>query len=394
MEFPRNRKPYSRIPQVSLYFPYLSNCFYGIFRYEQLHGPWNISLMGDIQGDCGQMDFPKQQDSGRIIRFGKNIVPELFQADVPAVVTDPLEEHLQFPQVARMTRFVFDSKAVGKMAAEYFLQKRFPHYGYVGFFCKANWSDWRRDSYLARLREEGIDGLVYQPLNIRNHPWSKEQKRMALWLKSIPKPIALFAANDYCGIQVMDTCQQCGIDVPEEVAVLGVDNHEILCQCHHPTLSSIQTFPKEQGFRYATILDRLMRGEERMGKIYTYGPTEVVSRQSTQCTWIEDKLVARAVEFIRINFGMPIGVPDVLKFTNVSRRTLEVRFQKELGHSILQEITRLRMEKLSRLLRETSLPLRELASLCGYWDDTYMGKVFQKYFACSMTQYRKKYPHS
>lgn len=391
MECRSNRKPYSRIPQISIYFPCISNSIYGIFRYEQLHGPWNIRLMGDFQGDLSQLDFARRQDSGRVIRFGKNIVPELFQADIPTVVTDPLEEHLQFPQVTQMTRFVFDSKSVGTIAAEYFLKKRFPNFGYVGFFCEANWSNWRRDSYLARLQEEGIEGYVYQPLNMRIHPWSKEKKRMAKWLKSIPKPIALLTANDYCGIQVMDVCEQSGIPVPQAVAVLGVDNQEILCQCHHPTLSSIQTFPKEYGFRYASVLDRLIRGEERMGQIYTYGPTGVVSRQSTQCTWIEDQLVAAATEFIRINFGMPIGVPDVLQFTNVSRRTLEVRFQKELGHSILQEITRLRMEKLSRLLRETNLPLRELASLCGYWDDTYMGKVFQKYFGCSMTQYRKKY---
>ncbi|MDO4629785.1 MAG: substrate-binding domain-containing protein, partial [Planctomycetia bacterium] len=246
-----------------------------------------------------------------------------------------------------------------------------------------------RDGYIKRLREDGFEAFVYDSPRTKPRSQSRDEKKIARWLLELPHPIALFAANDEIGIYVMDICQQNGLRIPEDVAVLGVDNQEIVCQYHHPTLSSIETSIKECGFRYAQVLERLMRGEEEMGMVYSYTPTSVVSRQSTKIVCFEDPLVAQALEFIQTNFGTTIGVPDIVKFCNISRRTLETRFQKEVGHSILSEITRLRMEKLARLLRETNFPINELASLCGYLDDVYMGKVFHKNFHCSMSQYRK-----
>jgi len=141
----------------------------------------------------------------------------------------------------------------------------------------------------------------------------------------------------------------------------------------------------------AQMLDRLMRGESHKRQIMRYGVREIVTRDSTQpSTTPTDPLVLRAREFIRINAGEHIGVPDIVKHLNVSRRLLEIRFRAACSHSLLEEIQKTRLERVEKLLKETDLPLTEICTRCGYRTDTHLRHIFKEHFGLSMRDYRNR----
>lgn len=158
-----------------------------------------------------------------------------------------------------------------------------------------------------------------------------------------------------------------------------------------PPLSSIHRDTETCGFMAAQMLDRLMRRETRRREIFRYGVRKIATRDSTQrSALITDPLVQRAREFIRINAGIGIGVPDIVKHLNVSRRLAETHFRKALGHSLLDEIQNVRLERVERLLQETELPLTEVCTRCGYRTDVHLRRIFKRRFGCSMLQYRSQ----
>lgn len=223
--------------------------------------------------------------------------------------------------------------------------------------------------------------------------WGVEQKGLAAWLQRLPKPAGLMTANDVRGRQVLDTCLVAGVSVPDQIAVLGVDNDELICNGAIPTLSSIQRDTLSCGFLAAQLLDRQMRKGARRRQVLTYGASRIVTRDSTQTgTAPADLVASRAREFIRINAGERIGVPDVVRHLNVSRRLAELRFRAAFGTSLLEEIRSARLERVRRLLAETDLSLAEICSRCDYQTDIHLRRLFKARFGCSMREYRRNVP--
>lgn len=247
--------------------------------------------------------------------------------------------------------------------------------------------------FCERLRQEGFACRVYPRLGqAARRDFGVEQGALCDWLKALPKPVAILAANDVRGRQVLDSCLKAGVAVPQEAALLGVDNDELLCETTNPQMSSIQMSSEQAGFEAARVLDGMMRGIRREAPrqtIITYGFSSLVTRQSTETVQISDALVARALEFIRINAGLNIRVSDVANHLGITPRWAESRFKESMGHSLHQEIHRVRMTTARAMVTSTDRPFSEIAARCGFQSANHLCKLFKAAYGCTMGSLRR-----
>lgn len=251
-----------------------------------------------------------------------------------------------------------DDQAIGRLAARYFLDRGFRHFAFAGFgetdqppaFVQA-----RHDAFAAEIAAAGF--------SVR---WIDRPERVAPVLADAELPLALFAANDEIGIQALMIAEQQGLRVPEQVAILGVDNDDLLVESRRVSLSSIQLPTFRIGFQAAALLDQLLKGLVPERPLRQLPPVGVVTRKSTDITAIEDPEVMAALAFIRQHVAEPIDVSDVVAAVPVSRRVLERRFQKHLQRSLLEEIQRVRIDRAGSLLIETELSVMEVARASGF----------------------------
>jgi len=323
----------------------------GIMRYARLHGPWEIQFMDDRPFISKLETFKNWQPDGIITRES----PESLAAMRACVGNTP-------------TVFL-DADLKGS-------RKRMSVQHDV------------RQASEAVAEQRGYGCAVYEPKNARD--WGIEQKHMRGWLLALPKPCGLFAAFDMQAKQVLDTCLTAGIRVPEEVSLMGSDNDEMICENTIPSLSSVQSDFEGGGYLAAELLDRLMRKKVRTAVRLSYGFTRIVSRRSSLHAQKTGWLVARALEFIRLNACEGISVLDVAEHVRVSRSYTEKRFRSELGHSVLEEIQARRLERLCILLRETELPIGDAGLRCGYGTESYLKRLFKRTYGVTMRDYRKR----
>ncbi len=364
----------------------------GILRYERLYGPWRLHIVEGKRFEQPLRDLRSLGVDGVIAGTTlTELLEPIMRARVPTVLFDPLDPHATeaYP-LFRYSTVCCDSANVGRMGAEYLLEQGFTQFAFVSDIWDSNWSLKRRDGFVRRLAEAGLTCHVYESLSeAAKSDWGVEQKGMSSWLSKLPKPIGLMAANDVRGRQVLDTCLMAGLSVPDQLAVLGVDNDELICATTNPPMTSILRDTDGSGYYAAQMLDRLIRGKNRKSETLLYGPLRVVGRQSTEKLQFTDRLAVKAVEFIRINAGIGMKVGDVVKHLNVSRRLAELRFRQAVGHSIHDELQNARLAQVRRLLQETDLSIAEITEHCGYESESYLGLVFRKNLNVTMRQFRK-----
>jgi len=364
----------------------------GIFKYVRFYGPWHLHIIQNRVGEQRLAHFETWQANGIIVGQSMLDMEEtLVRTKLPLVLIDPLPRHLTssspFSQCSLVQN---DSASVGAAAADYFLAHGFKQFAYVGEVLDRLWSQGRGQGFADRLRRAGFACQTYlPPADAELSDWAVEQARLALWLAAMPKPVALFAAMDIRARQVLDTCLISGIKVPEDVAILGVDNDEQLCLGSVPTLSSIGCDMAQCGFMAAQLLDEQMRGKRKRRTLLTYGVKKIVERQSTRATRpVQDQLVARALDFIRLNACEGIGVADVVAYLKVSRRLAELRFRNVCGRSILDEIQSVRLERVRRLVTETDFSIREITDRSGYQTEDHLRRMFKRRFGKTMRECR------
>jgi LacI family transcriptional regulator len=210
------------------------------------------------------------------------------------------------------------------------------------------------------------------------------------WVRTLPKPVGVMACYDIKGQQLLDVCRDLGIAVPEQVAVIGVDNDVRLCRLCTPTLSSVVPDTRRAGYEAAQLLDRMMAGEKVSAEGILIPPAGIAKRRSSDTSAIQDPDIVAAMRYIREHACDGITVADLLKIVPLSRRMLEYRFQKLVGRTPHAEILRARIERTSRLLRETKLPLEQIASRTGFAQANYLCVAFKKHVGLSPNAYRKK----
>ena len=214
--------------------------------------------------------------------------------------------------------------------------------------------------------------------------------RLIQWLGELPKPVGLMASNDDFALSISELCRIHGIQVPEEVAILGVDNDEVICELSSPPLSSISISTQRAGYEAAELLDRLMHGKPS-GQMVVVRPSHVVGRQSTDFTAVDDLEVAAALRFIRQNSHRIIQVSDVAKAVSLSRRSLSDRFMQRLGHTIAAEINRRRVDQIMRLLATSQRSIAEIADDMGYFSDKHIARYFHRQTGMTPRAYRRKF---
>ena len=305
---------------------------------------------------------------------------------VPVVDLNDLHENLGFPRVSS------DHLLVGRAAAGHFREKSLKNFAFCGYSGEA-WSEKRRDGFCRLAVEAG------GPVSVFESPWrgagnargNADLKRIAQWLRGLPKPVGVMACNDVRGLDVVNACEQAGLLVPEDVAVIGVDNEEIHCDFCNPPLSSVEPDSEGIGYLAAELLDALMHGEKTNGKSVLLPPLRIVSRPSTDALAVEDVLVKRTVRFIREHALRGCTVEGLADHLKVSRSTLERRCRDALNRSPQEEIRRTRIDGIRKLLTETNFTLEHIAELCGFEHTEYMGVFFKRLTNQTPGEYRKRF---
>ncbi len=373
----------------------LQEMLQGVLEYAREHGPWRIYQQENRQWMYQLKDL-KQWGCTGIIAADHHPVAEaqlIAATGVPTIVLlQPQPMHQPDYPLFPYSCVLWDSAAIGQMAARYFLDRHYTQFAFVG--------DTHSDTYWSQERKNGF----CQILQATGHPecqiyggcssaeqrdWAVERPRMENWLKALPKPVALFAPNDRRGKQVLDACLDAGLSVPDEVAVLGVDNDEWICEAAVPNMSSIQCNPMQAGYRIASHLDLLMRGEALPKQEYIVAPIRVVTRQSTNWEAIPDRKIAQARTFIRENAAdAKLRVSDVARNIGLSRRATEIRFRNATGRTVREEIEHLRLKRLQAMLIESDLKISEVIQRCGFTCQTHIGRLFRRHFGTTMSRFR------
>lgn len=356
----------------------------GIANYAHHYGPW--AFYWEPRGL--EKAWPRIQSleaDGFILRDVKQL-DNVLSRGLPTVVVGHSKQEI--PEVVNV---ITDSETIGKIAAEHLISRGFREFAFCGFE-GIPWSELRAESFGKRLFEAGYRLHSYKTV-LESAWWQAELNKMARWLRSLPKPVGLMAANDDRGEQVIEACKIAGIRVPDEVAVVGVDNDELVCELSDPPMSSIALNFERAGYESAAVLDRLMRGWAVTGKKILVAATHVVTRRSTDILAATDRNVAAALQFIRDHAREMISVPDVARSAGVSRRSLEKRFQQTLRRSVLSEIRRVRVNQVCRMLAETNLPVSEIAAALGYTGPEHIARYFRRETGTTPLAYRRKFGH-
>jgi LacI family transcriptional regulator len=305
----------------------------------------------------------------------------------PVVNVSRARFDLPFPRVG------VEEGQVGEVVARHFLERGLRHFAFVG--CpNYHYSVEREAGARKALASAGYSLLSYQVatrmlLAYRTRPWAQDGKLLH-WVRALPKPVGLFAANDLCGAQLSEVCHEAGLQMPEQVALVGVDNDDLFCELARPSLSSVAIPAERIGYEAAALLDRLLAGAWPPRLALQLPPTRLVTRQSSDVVALEDADVATALRVIRAHAHLPLCVADVLREVPVSRRALERRFRKALLRGIGDEIRRVHVERAKDLLASTELPVAEIAERSGFSSSSHLCVVFRHEMCQTPTEFRRQ----
>lgn len=283
-----------------------------------------------------------------------------------------------------------DNNKIAQMAVDYFLRKGFRNFGFCGFK-DMPWSSGREKNFVRILKQAGHPAGCYNSSSRRMLNWDREHPNMIKWLKTLPKPVAILCCNDDRGNDLVEACKAGGFKVPFEIAVLGIDDDYQVCDLSNPPLSSVSLSTKKAGYKAAEILDRMMSGKKPDTWRIIVNPLEVVSRQSTDTMAISDPQVAQALQFINENSRNIIQVSDVSNVVGCSRKGIDKKFQRFLGHTVFAEIRRVRTEAICHMLHEADLSITQIALQLGYNDSDHIARFFKQEMNMTPMAYRKKF---
>ena len=318
-----------------------------------------------------------------------NVALKVLKLKIPALV---LFQARSFDP--RLNYIIYDNKAIAAIAAEHFFKTGQENFAYCGYR-NMQWSMERGQNFAFLIKKRGFKMHTFQYADLKiYHANPTEEKRLADWLKMLPKPVAIFACNDDMGLQIIETCKTAQLNVPQQVAVLGVDNDHINNMLSDVPLSSISLNFEKGGFEAASILEKMMAGTNEAGKKIIVRPITLIVRRSSSQFRFEEPQVALACDFIRRNAHKRLQVSDVVQNSLISRRSMELAFQKHLGCSIHDEIISNQLDKICYLLKETNMTISQIASLMGYSDIKHICRIFKKNKDITCTTYRKLYQRS
>lgn len=314
----------------------------------------------------------------------------ILSSGLPAVEISMVRNDINLPRVEG------DSEMIGRLAAEHFLDRDYRNFAWAPFLDDIVNAE-RYRGFANRLGRAGLTCHVLPSANTRDGQqatldWTARRKLLTRELQRLPKPLAVFGYNDCVAADVIAACDDAGLFVPESVAVLGVDNDTILCECVRVPLSSVCHDLEGMAYKACSILDRLMAGKKPPTEVIRVRPTGLVTRRSTDIVAVDNLQVARALRYIQDHYASPLlEVNGVVAATDLSRRPLEIAFRKEMKRTLNEEIVRLRMERVKKLLTTTDLKVIQVAALTGFSRPSHLFRTFRKLIGLSPKTWRARH---
>ncbi|MCB1224263.1 MAG: DNA-binding transcriptional regulator [Verrucomicrobiales bacterium] len=379
-----------RIPQVALLVETSlgsgRDILQGIARYVREHRPWSLHHEPRALEDEPPRWLAAWRGDGIIARVQTPALARAIAAtgapvvDVLGVVPDSA-----FPLVH------VDDAAIGEMAADHLLERGLRHFAYLGLSGE-NWSAARQAAFARALHRHGYE------VHTRDEPrhekddtsWEAHLRSLTAWVRTLPPPCGVMVCSDQRGSLLLEACRRAGRQVPDEIAVLGVDNDEPLCNVCNPPLSSIWPGHAQVGYQAAALLGRLMAGEHPPATPILIPPRGLVTRHSSDVTAVEDAAVAHALRLIRRHAVERLRIDELAAAVGISRSVLQRRFRHVVGRTLNEELIRQRLKTAQYLLRETSLPLIDIAERAGFQHQEYLGAIFKQHLGLTPAAWRRQ----
>jgi LacI family transcriptional regulator len=359
----------------------------GIAKYSRQHGPWIFFREAPFWEKRPHKALVAQLETvDGIIMRECSYMPEIMKLNKPVIVSNYATEH-----IGGLPNIVSDHREIGRMAADHLIERGFRNFafcGYGDFF----WSNQRYEGFRKRVHGAGHEVYLYDtPRTGKQMLWKKEQQFVTDWLRSLPKPVGLMACIDERSQQVAEACKAAAMTVPDDVAIVGVDNDEMICNLSNIPLSSVAIDAEKGGYEAAALMSVMLKKQQSIRKSITIRPTHVVTRTSTDIVAVEDPHVAAAVKYIRDHCRQEIYVKDVARAAGLSRRVLEKRFRAALARSINQQVRQSRIQMIINMLLGTTMTISEIAFSMGFPDAAHIARYFRSQTNSSPAEYRRRY---
>lgn len=348
---------------------------------------WDVYLEEDFL--CRLEHIHEWGGDGIIADFDDiDVQQALAESDKPVVgVGGSYSNPQDYPPVPYVAT---DNMAVVQAAYEHLKQKgleRFAFYS-VPNDMQHRWAKEREKAVLTLTAKDGYDCQIYQGHCTSPETWQYAMNRLTDWIQSLPKPIGIIAVTDSRARHLLQACEHVGIVVPDNIAIIGIDDDDIARFLSRISLSSVTQGCFEMGYQAAKLLHKQLNNIDVGNKRILVSPAGVASRQSTDFKALRDPYVIQAMHYIRQNATRGVKVEQVTDFVGVSRSNLEQRFRHERGHSIHTELHNQKLNRACKMLTDTQVSPTEIASICGYPSLQYMYAVFKRHFGQTPKEYR------
>ncbi|MEN6383647.1 MAG: DNA-binding transcriptional regulator [Phycisphaerales bacterium] len=370
----------------------------GITEYIRAKGDWQLIIWPD--NSIKSLQFLKKRGcKGAFVSTQTATkAKELIQLGIPVVALSTVQDMYNLPYISA------NSRLVSYMAAEYLMNKEFQNFAFFGL-TQAKWSRDRFEHFQDYLGKKTHTVSVFREKEIPilndftpftrlwiNSTVGTGQEELIKWLRELPKPVAILASCDIFACHLINVAKEANINMPDEVAILGINNDNAVCNICDPPLSSIALNFKKAGYTAATLLDNIISGKDTMhGQCVDITPTHVETRSSTDVYAIGDPDIIQAMKYIRQHSNKPLQVNEIANSVCMSKRSLQMRFHKLIGRSIHDEIVSAHFEIAKILLIETSLPIDEIALRSGFHYTSNMRRAFKKITGMLPQKYRQQH---
>ena len=365
------------------------NFMIGITKYASLYADWIVVWEPALYRQPISRKLPKLVTN----KFAAIVMESVFYEDVANLIPKkyPLILCTHDKIIPGYPNVISNWEKSGRMAGDYLLKRGFKTFAYCGFrdIC---WSASRMAGYESCVEQAGYK-VIRIELEYLQQQGQQEDERDILvkWVRDLPKPVAVMACNDDLAIAIIDACKIAKVRIPDEMAIVGVDNDKFFCSISHPTLTSIGHNDELAGFQTAELIDNLLAGKEKVSdQRIVVNPTHITTRQSTNIIAVEDVYVSDALKFIQKNSNRPIQVDEVADAAKISRRGLEMRFNEHIKSTVHNEIERSRCERVARLLLETNLSISQISVKLQFSEEQNLARSFKKIKEVSPSEFRKK----
>lgn len=358
----------------------------GVARFLHEHNDWSVFHHTGPLGATAPESMELWSGDGIIARIADEELLQLVRSKgVPVVDVLGNVEASPFPLVKS------DDRRISELVAEHFLESGHRHFAYLGL-SNERWSLEREEAFLQAVRPaaEILSALRLSPEDRAAGNWPRTLRRVSAFLEDFPLPLAVMVASDQFGPLAIEACDHLGRAVPEEIAIVSVDNDQPFCNLCHPRLSSVEPNHRGVGFEAARLLDRLIDGEAVSDTLVEVPPLTLHRRLSSDSSALADPSLVRALQIIREQACEGISVDQVARHAGLSRSVLQRRFRQQLGHTVNDALLRVRLRRAQDMLSFTDLPLLDVAERSGFNYQEYLTQVFKRHLGITPARFRQK----